>query len=138
MLAQANWAQEQEAVDHGKLHRKKDKFRCDSEMRSAGITASNMMEHMDAKVEQWQLKSDAPRRLERSREVAGEGDWAPITIAGLNHAIDTKVKSKAKGVEQTGAPAFKWLPPPAREELRRAIEEAERMGTLPRQMMVTA
>ncbi|CAK0856487.1 unnamed protein product, partial [Prorocentrum cordatum] len=145
LLAYTNWVQEQEAAGSGKLHRKtKDKPRCDNEVRSQGVTASDMVEYMDAKGAVWSKKWKSNfstqailQRLEQSRKVATEEDWAPITIESLNVAIDTMAKSKAKGVEQMGALAFKWLPPEAREELRIIIEEVERTGTWPWQLMVT-
>eukprot|EP00959_Pyramimonas_sp_CCMP1952_P357248 7480591-Pyramimonas_sp.AAC.1 len=80
---------------------------------------------MDAKGAVWSKKWKSNfstqailQRLEQSRKAAMEEGWAPITIGSLNVAIDTMAKSKAKGVEQMGALAFKWLPPDAREELR--------------------
>ncbi|CAK0808313.1 unnamed protein product [Prorocentrum cordatum] len=132
-------------MSSGKLHRKtKDKPRCDNEVRSQGVTASDMVEYMDAKGAVWSKKWKSNfstqamlQRLEQSRKAAMEEDWAPITTESLNVAIDTMAKSKTKGVEQMGALASKWLPPEAREELRIIIEEVERTGTWPWQLMVT-
>eukprot|EP00959_Pyramimonas_sp_CCMP1952_P061293 1281223-Pyramimonas_sp.AAC.1 len=46
-------------------------------------------------------------------------------------------KSKAKGVEQMGALAFKWLPTSARAALRHLIEDIEDSVARPWQLMVT-
>ncbi|CAK0808026.1 unnamed protein product [Prorocentrum cordatum] len=145
LLAHTNWLQEQEAAGSGKLHRKtRDKPRCDNEVRDSGVTAANMIEYMDAKGRHWQKKWTSHfsrgailEKLAITREAAADEGWEAIEIEDLNSAIESMAKSKAKGIEQMGALTFKWLPPSAREEPRKLIEEIERMGAWPRQLMVT-
>ncbi|CAK0907611.1 unnamed protein product [Prorocentrum cordatum] len=128
LIAHTNWVQAQGAVGSGKLHRRtRGKPRCDNEVRASDWTASNMVEYMDAKGAQWRKKWTSSyaravvlEKLEVTRAAAVEEDWAPITLESLNSAIHSMGKSKAKGIEQMGALAYKWLPPSARVELLNA------------------
>eukprot|EP00959_Pyramimonas_sp_CCMP1952_P234983 4909984-Pyramimonas_sp.AAC.1 len=103
-----------------------------------------MVEYMDAKGAQWRKKwtSSCARavvleKLEVTKAAAVGEDWAPIALESPSGAIHSTGKSKAKGIEQMGALAYKWLPPSARVELLNILVQVERAGAWPWQLMVT-
>ncbi|CAK0878051.1 unnamed protein product, partial [Prorocentrum cordatum] len=112
-------------------------------VRGNSIAAANMVDCAGTAGAQWGSrgwKSSFGRvkildRRELPRETAREEDWAPIAIESLNNAIGAMAQSKAKEVEQP-ASAFKWLPPRAKGGLRQLVEESERQGAWPWQLMI--
>ncbi|CAK0909797.1 unnamed protein product, partial [Prorocentrum cordatum] len=75
-------------------------------------------------------------KLDITGEAATDEGGAIVAIEDFNNAIESMAKSKAKGIEQMGALACKRLPPGAWGGLRKLIEEVERMGAWPRQLML--
>ncbi|CAK0867997.1 unnamed protein product, partial [Prorocentrum cordatum] len=111
--------------------------------RAGGKETRDVAEFMGAagaqRKKEW--TSSTPRAqlssvLDRARKAAMEEDWAPITAGALDGAIDAMARGRAKAAEQMSAPAFKRLPPSAREGPRQRVECVKRMGAWPWHMLI--